>query len=210
MVKIKLDERAAFLGATGSGKTELAMHLLGYAGDRVLVIDPKKTFNMEGFKKGKRLPLLSSSFRMIYRPDKDDDDKMSKLAREIFGRGNARVYVDELGTLAKFFPHTTEVLEDIARTGRERNISLWHATQRPRWVPLSFFSESEVWFVFLLRDPRDRSHVRDIVGPQVAEKLPLYQFWYSRPGMEDALLLKLNLETKRIMEVGSNGHKTVS
>lgn len=208
-VKIETDERASIIGATGSGKTVLCKYLLNYAGDRVLVIDPKHTFQHEGYKVGRKLPILNTDFKTVYRPNRGDDDKLVKLLSEAYKRGNVRIYVDELATTAQAFPKATRILEDIARTGRERHISLWSATQRPRHVPLSFFTESEVWFVFLLRDPRDRSHVRDVVGVEVMERIPMYHFWYSRPSMSNPVLLTLSLQDNKLMEVVDYGRETV-
>jgi len=200
-VEIKASERASFIGATGSGKTVLASHLLSYAGDRVVVIDPKHTFKMDGFEYRKGLPFFGDTFKAVYRPDRDEDNKLAEFISRVYKRGNVIIYLDELATLAKFFPKATNLLEDVARTGRERHISLWSATQRPRHVPVSFFTECEVWFVFLLRDIRDRTHLRDMVGDQVIEKIPLYKFWYARPGMEEPKLMTLDLNKNQITEV---------
>ncbi len=197
-VKIKVDERASFVGTTGSGKTVLARHFLERSGDRVLAIDPKHMLEIPGFKRGSKLPLLSKKFKMIFRPKSSDDEHMTGLVAETFKRGNIRIYVDELATLARFFPKTTLMLEDVARTGRERKMSLWCATQRPRWVPLSFFTESEVWFVFLLRDPRDRAQVAGVVGEEVREKIPMYTFHYLRPGMDNPEHMTLNLKVGKL------------
>lgn len=204
-VKINTDERAAFVGTTGSGKTVLANYLLGYAGERVLVLDPKHTFIREDYKERRNLPFLKSKFKMIYRPQ--DDDHMVKLLHEVNDRGNVRIYVDELATLSGTFPKSTAVLENISRTGRERHISLWGATQRPRHVPRSFFTESEVWFVFLLRDLQDRRHLRDMVGAQAEDRIPLYHFWYVRSGMEEPQLMTLDLDSNQLMEVVNNGRE---
>lgn len=209
-VQIKVSERASFVGTTGSGKTVLARHFLMRGGDRVLAIDPKHTLVIPEFKQGRKLPLLSKSFRIIYRPRVDEDKKLAELIAESFKRGNIRIYVDELATMAKFFPRSTDLLEDVARTGRERNMSLWCATQRPRWVPLSFFTESEVWFVFLLRDPRDRAQVAGVVGEEVRDKIPLYTFHYLRPGMDAPVHMTLNLKVGKLERYENNRVREVA
>ena len=202
-VKIKANERAFFVGTTGSGKTVLAKYLLNYSGDRIFVIDPKHTFEHknEDFEYAKNLPIFRKEFKIIYRPTKNDDRDMANILTELYKRGNVLIYVDELATTAKFFPATIEILEDISRTGRERYISLWCATQRPRHVPVAMLTESEVWFVFLLRDPRDRRHMQGYVGEEVNEQIPMYHFWYARPGMASPELMTLDLEENELKEV---------
>ena len=55
MIRILASDRVAFIGASGTGKTELAKFFLSRL-NRVVVIDPKHTFRLEGFKRTWRLP----------------------------------------------------------------------------------------------------------------------------------------------------------
>ncbi len=188
----------ALVGTTGSGKTELARFLLAHGGERVLVLDPKHEFALEDFEVKRKLPLLKEQWKTIFRPGPDDDTKMAKLVLECHKRGNCRIYNDEAATVNDVFPKTTKVLDNLARTGRSRNVSLWSTTQRPRWVPKTFFTESEVWFVFTLRDPADRKQVAGIVGPEASERLSMYHFLYLRPGMLEPALMYLDLDEQKL------------
>lgn len=193
-VKIRPSERAVLVGATGSGKTFLASRLVSPL-RRVLVLDPKHTFKLEGFKPGETLPIFRNEFKMIFRPDREEDDgKMARVSYEIFKRGNAVIYVDELATLADYYPITTAQLADIARTGRERAVGVWSAMQRPRFVPKVFLTESEVFFIFGLRSADDRKHIAGFSGEEVVQALEPFGFWYVRPEMQRPRALKLSGE----------------
>lgn len=192
-MKIKPSERLALIGTTGSGKSFLAARLLTGL-KRAVVIDPKHTFKLEGYKPGKRLPLWSNEYRLIYRPAMNDDSAMAGLLFELWKRGNVVIYIDELQTLTDLYPLSTRALENIARTGREKKISLWAAMQRPRWVPRIFLTESEVLAVFLLRAQDDRKYISGFGGPEMESTLPEFGFWYIRPGMVNPIPLKLEGE----------------
>lgn len=193
-VKIRPAERAALVGATGSGKTFLASRLIAPL-RRILVLDPKHTFKAEGFKPGETLPIFRNEFKMVFRPGRGDgDEKMTRLVYELFKRGNAVIYVDELATLADYYPMTTDQLSDIARTGRERGVGVWSAMQRPRFVPKVFLTESEVFFIFGLRSADDRKHIAGFSGEEVVQALEPFGFWYVRPEMQRPRALKLTGE----------------
>jgi hypothetical protein len=195
----------ALVGTTGSGKTELARFLLSHGGERIVVLDPKHEFDLEDFKVKRKLPVFDDKWKIIYRPGADDDTHMAKLITQCHKRGNCRIYDDEAATLNEFFPKTTKVLDNLARTGRSANVSLWSTTQRPRWVSRAFFTESEVWFIFTLRDPNDRKHVAGFIGPEAGDKLPMYDFLYLRPGMDNPTQLHLDLESQTLQEASPNG-----
>lgn len=178
-IKIGNSERVAFIGATGSGKTVLAKFLLRGL-NRVVVIDPKHTFNAEGFKETWKLPLWSGDYRIIVRPGRGEDARLANLLWKIFKAGSVTIYCDEAATTYETFPETIEVLTEIARTGREKRVGLWCAMQRPRRVPLVLLTETESYFVFSVRSKDDRDLLRGYTGEEVNEKLEKYQFWYYR------------------------------
>ncbi len=200
-IKIRNDERLVFVGATGSGKTVLAKHFLKRL-NRILVIDPKHTFRLDGFKVRRSLPVFGSEFRIIYRPRLEDDEELAGLLMSIMRGKNATVYCDELATLAEMYPNTTLILADMARTGRERHVSVWTALQRPRWVPRVFFTEAEIVIMFNLRSAEDRDYMAQFVGPEASDPIEKYTFWYSHADEEIPALMRLDMDKNYIEKIG--------
>lgn len=194
------DERVIFVGATGFGKTVLAKHFLEKM-NRTIVIDPKHTFRMDGYKRARSLPAFGKDFHIVYRPRWEDDFDLARLLARINKMKDATIYVDELATLSEQFPETTGILADIARTGRERHVAVWSALQRPRWVPRVFFTESETIFQFNLRSGEDRRYMVEFVGPEVYDPIDKYNFWYARADDKQPMLLHLDLARGGIIPV---------
>jgi len=198
MIRILASDRVAFIGASGTGKTELAKFFLSRL-NRVVVIDPKHTFRLEGFKRTWRLPWAKNSdFRLIVRPKMDQDAELYELIARLYKMGHVTIYVDEMATLSDMFPSSTALLKNVARTGREKRVALWSAVQRPRGVPLVFFTECETFFVFNLRSMDDRQHIRGYIGDEVLDRIPKFKFWHCSTDSDDLSLLSLDLKNQSI------------
>jgi hypothetical protein len=138
---------------------------------------------------------------MIVRPKRDDDEKLTEFLIDAFKGRNVTIYCDELAVMAERYPESMSILKEIALTGREKNVSLWNATQRPRGIPKIFFTEAEVFFIFRLQDNDDREHVAGYIGAEVKDKIPRFQFWYYRGEEESPRLMSLDLGTGQILSV---------
>lgn len=202
-IQIRNDVRAVFVGATGSGKSQLAKHFLPRL-NRVVVIDPKHTFKLPGFEVRKNLPLMGSKFRIVYRPGRNDDEHLTSFLYDLLHGRNCTIYCDELSTLSEQFPAATDQLADIARTGRELHVAVWSTVQRPRWVPRVFFTEAEIVFLFNLRSAEDRDYMSQFVGPEGREPIERFSFWYSHADADepDPALMRLNLSKNYIEKIG--------
>lgn len=201
MIRIKNDERVLFVGATGTGKTVLAKYLISGL-NRIVVIDPKFTFKAPGFKKRSGLPIFAKEYKIIYRPRRTEDVRLAEFLFDCFKTGNITIYIDELSTLSDMFPVSREVLSDMARTGRERRVSLWSCLQRPRWVPRVMITEAEVMLIFNMRGLEDRRYMAEFTDPDVVEKIPRFHFWYYRPEVERPELMSLNMADNKIFSLG--------
>lgn len=201
-INIKQGEHVAIVGTTGSGKTVIARHLL-HGMRRVIVLDPKHEFMSPGFKLGRALPIIRREFRTVHRPMRGlgGDIIMRDLVGDALKAKNVIIYVDELATVSDYFPLTRDMLQEVARVGRSRNVSIWTATQRPRWVPKTFFTESRVMLMFSLMSKDDRDHMAGFLTEDARQQINLHNFWYHRAGMLQPALLKLDLHKRRILEV---------
>lgn len=220
-IRLETNQRSLFVGTTGSGKSELAKHFLSQI-NRVLVIDPKHTFKMEGYRRARSLPWQAqlsqlvkwvgfnndADFRVIYRPRRGEegDSELSELIYKIGKMKHITVYIDELSTLADQFTEATKMLADVVRTGRERHIAVWSAIQRPRWVPRIFLTEAENIFQFQLRSEDDRQYMAGFIGKHVIQPIDGHNFWYSGVDIQSPVLLHLEKEKNVIISAQSPIH----
>lgn len=185
-LSIRRNDRALFVGATGSGKTTLAKALM-YQQRHVAVIDPKRTFDLPA-ETGR---VITSDRRVveswdgpepiIYRPGAElieDPESADWFFWWAYLRGNTLVYVDEASRVIRGSNPPPGYAACI-QLGRERGVGTWHATQRPARVPIVLLSESEHIFSFRLRHPEDAARIADYTDPYTLERQPTgNQFWY--------------------------------
>lgn len=175
---IKSDERVAFVGKTGSGKT-YAAGALASGLSRLVVVDPKGLLYgewglQEESRAGWKDVLNGRPVRMRI-PEPYDMD-YDKLLRKLMGAGPLTIYLDEVyGVMEQSGKHLG--LRALYTRGREWGLGVWAAFQRPRWIPRYCLSEAEWIFCFRLQDDDDRKTVAGVIGPAAREQLTGYQFW---------------------------------
>ena len=160
-------EHVSLFGHTGTGKTYLARRYLR-AAPVLVAIDPKHTLRIPGARV--RAELRPREDKQILRPPvfgkeerawyEDQYNRIFELGRK---RGGLYVYTDEVnptGTPQYLNPG----LDRLIRQGRELGISVWTASQRPRLIPSTLFSESSHIVSFFVLDKQDRDRVGEWTG----------------------------------------------
>ena len=171
--QITKDDRGFIVGQTGSGKTTLVKALL-WKRRNMIVLDPKRTFTVNPEWEHETvvsLPELKRTFdhtkMVIYRPTYEELDRLcDDFFRYVFELENVLLYVDEVASVTT--PRTiSPYYGRCLKLGRELDISVWSATQRPRKIPLEVMTESQHFYIFNLTNIDDRKVVADYTTPEV-------------------------------------------
>jgi ABC-type oligopeptide transport system ATPase subunit len=201
-------DRAAFVGQTGSGKTTLARHVLERR-HYVVVYDPKGMIRWPGWQVLKRLKdaCNSPSARMIYQPSYEElanADAVDAFFAWIYRREHTTVYVDEVYAIARGDVYPYHYGACLTR-GREKDIAVYTATQRPARVPQIMFSEAEHVYCFRLKMPQDRQRVEEMTGidRRLVGDLPKQQFYYAPQDGDVSGPYRLDLSTRSAPTVPS-------
>lgn len=187
--RIRSNERVAFVGKTGSGKTTMARFLTRALG-RFVVFDPKGTiglaaeaWNVEPWSERGLAQLRKPKglTRLVVPGPGPDDDPFGywiPYLRAIFELGNVTLYIDEMYAVNRPGTFPSAELMALYTRGRELGIGVWAATQRPTLVPLVMLSECEWLFTFRLLLEQDRKRMAEICGPMVLDSVrDPYGYW---------------------------------
>lgn len=157
-------KHVVFLGATGSGKTVLAERMLSNF-DNIFAIDTQDALEIEAkvlrnpkslglwlkiYHKIRYVPKMeymnSTAYNYIFKVLLDSSKKRHKKSKII--------YIDEIYHLGygASFPNW---LPRSITTARQRGISFWISTQRPRNIPLPVLTEASKIYVFYLNKEED-------------------------------------------------------
>jgi hypothetical protein len=165
-------DRVFCAGQTGSGKTTL-MRVLLQRRAFVVVVDGKGRLNWSDYRLvhtvdemivlGKK-PLEHP--KIIVRPDYQSTRNpavWNQLFRWVYLRGHCTVYVDETYavTNGNDFP---EWYGACLTRGREADVEVWSASQRPKDIPQIAMSEAEHVYAFYLKMPQDRQKLESFAG----------------------------------------------
>jgi hypothetical protein len=168
-------DRATFYGQTGSGKTTLVRYLLSLRRDvPIFVFDWKGLIKWPGFKRYSTLRafVTARNPRSIYAPgihELTNPDFHEGFFHFCYRSGTPQgkgciVYVDEVSAIAKDDDSIPFWYKGCITRGREKNISVFSSTQRPKKIPQIVLSESEHHYTFALQMRGDRQKIEDTTG----------------------------------------------
>jgi hypothetical protein len=159
-------EHISLIGATGCGKTTLAQSLLPLPPwVCVLACKPRdKSMDRlirEGYSKIREWPPNHGRKKVVLWPDISKRELMP-LQRQVFveaidsiyASGGWCVYADELSYMTNQL-HIKQHFEVLWQQGRSIGISFVSSMQRPRWVPLSAYTQATHIFFWRQNDERD-------------------------------------------------------
>ena len=207
----KPTERMMIVGRTGSGKTTLARFLLATTPyPRILVIDSKCTYGgksgepeYEIVRTPRELQRIPKRYdRIQYRPHPvhqhvSDYEAVYEWA---YRQGKILVYSDEL-YLTMAGTHAPDWQRACITCGRELEVGMISATQRPRGIDPRVRTESEVKAQFELEEGDDviafwgRMRGKRMLDAQEAVPMPRHSFYFRRvDGGLEPRLYRLNLK----------------
>lgn len=174
---IKQSERVLIVGKTGSGKTYLAEKLTGSL-TRLIVLDPKGQlkgrFNLEEWGSSTEKAIKGGEavrVRAALPPGQSGADYWESILALAYHAGNITIYIDEIYGVVPPGSKPDVWLTAAYTRGREKNVAVWGASQRPVWVPLISLSEADWFFVFRLQLPEDRARMAGIIDETILKPI---------------------------------------
>lgn len=181
-LSIKTNERIAFIGRTGSGKTFLAERLTAGL-RRLVIIDPNEVLTNRflphvPWEKG--IKYLEEGREARLYVSEDNPAAYERYFRHIYEQvRQVVVYIDEAYGVAPPNVGASDALWALYTRGRARGIGMWASTQRPRFIPRFMLSESEWFFVFQLQLADDRDYIARITHAALRRRVPdRHGFYY--------------------------------
>lgn len=183
----------ACLAPTRGGKTTLVtkgiIPLYVQAGVPVLVIDSTSDPKLADY--GERMPRFGKMTGLhrvsVENLGRESITKTYEAIMRAYKQGDMLIYVDEVRHVCDpSFMGLKKTMETIWLFGGKRGITLGGATQAPRWVPSSFYDQSQCHFLFRIRDVNSRKRIEEISGDTktlraIIPDLPQYNFAYVSP-----------------------------
>ena len=175
MKAIKIPEygqHVVFLGSTGSGKSYMAEKMLERV-ERYFIFDTQDVFDFKGAKIVKKpsdaVKAIEKDYKkIVYKPHrKYQTREINEIILNSLIDSSTRknphervIYIDEIFHLGyeRSFPSALPIGLAISR---QRKISFWISTQRPKLIPTNILSECSFIFCFFLSKRLDIEYLAD-------------------------------------------------
>lgn len=174
-------QRLAIIGRTGTGKTQAAVwHLSRRNFNRMpwIVFDFKGDELINSINRAVHLslsdPLPTKPGIYIVHPRPDQDEELEKYLWKIWERENIGVYVDE-----GYMMNRSGAFNTLLTQGRSKRIPMIVLSQRPVWLSVFVWSESDFFQIFHLSIASDAAKVREYTPIDLrSQKLEEFQSFY--------------------------------
>jgi DNA helicase HerA-like ATPase len=189
MSAIRYEDRIFVTGASGTGKSTLALRLLLSAAAPRLVIDPSDSLLLDQpgfvtFRDPRRPPAGAATARFVP-ADPADRDAYDLVYQWAWARYPRWVLLDEAGVAAPA-QGAPRWLRTFVVQGRKRGLGHLACHTRPREVDRNLIAQAAHVFIFATANPDDRAHLAALMGvpPALLESslaaLPWHGFlWWS-------------------------------
>lgn len=196
--QINSNDRCAFVGKTGSGKTFAIKRLVWEPLDRVIFYDIKgreyQDLNapvletMDEVREALFPADESEELRkFVFRPRRPSFEQFDQLCQLVYERRNQHLIADELKTIYQGRGSLSEFHNLIMTNGRSYGVGMSNATQRPKRIPIEALSEAEHVFTFKLKVRDDRDRMAGIYGDtaDAARDLSGYRYIYDHDALQE-------------------------
>ena len=196
-MSIRRNEHVFICGGTGSGKTLLAVIMLAYRQEHIVVLDTKGKFNWMGLVSENdntyyyTLKDLTTSDiktrKVIYRPIAPELNTQyyDKFFEWCYNRGNNIVVVDEAAQVCKNAMNYPEYYRHILQRGRELDVGIWSLSQRPSNINVDIIAQSLHYYIFRLNNINDRKKIASSSGQDsFIRKVNGHNFLYWRADVD--------------------------
>lgn len=186
-------KRTAFVGSTGSGKTQGAAWLLSTRNinDRPFVIvDPKRDallgeLGAQEIKPGDNPPRAPGLYIMHPMPGMHDE-LLERFLWKCWEQEDIGLLIDE----GYMIPRHSKAFLALLTQGRSKHIEMIMCSQRPKWCHPMMFSESDFLAVYRLNKPEDRDTMQDAMSMNIKKRLPEFNFYWYDVGRDTGFHLK--------------------
>lgn len=204
-LQIKIGDRWAIVGASGTGKTVLSREILSVYNRAtngrvpILIIDSKCAGDFKYFEAYKKLTkvivgnnakavtaaLFSGKWSfVIWRPQEDDFVMYNDLFRGIYLSARNKhtsciCFVDELSSICNMAGKAPRYYDILLKQGRGMNNGMISVTQSPSFIPANLLRQATHIIRFNMNDEYDSKKLTRSLGPQALIAPPDdYGFWY--------------------------------